>query len=93
MHVINFWDSYFSKVEVCINIQQVYESNELYTLKSYLSENFKGAIFEYRGNLRSERFDYEETLDESLDTPLSLLFLKGEFKCSLNPKGFKLLLE
>ena len=47
-HVINFLSSIFSNVEMYINNQQVYNSNGLYAHKSYLSNNFKGAISEYK---------------------------------------------
>ena len=38
--------SIFSNVEVYINNQQIYNSNELYEHKSYISNNFKAAISE-----------------------------------------------
>ena len=40
--------SIFSNVEVYINNQQIYNSNGLYAHKSYISNNFKGAITEYK---------------------------------------------
>ena len=50
-HVNNILHSIFSNVEVYINSQQIYNSNGLYAHKSYISNNFKGAISEYKGVL------------------------------------------
>ena len=47
-HVNNIMHSIFSKVEVYINNQQIYNSNGLYAHKSYISNNFKEAISEYK---------------------------------------------
>ena len=43
-HVNNNLHLIFSNVEVYINNQQIYNSNGLYAHKSYVSNNFKGAI-------------------------------------------------
>ena len=43
--------SIFSNVEVYINNQQSYNSNGLYAHKSYISNIFTGARFEYKGIL------------------------------------------
>ena len=40
-YVNNTMHSIFSNVEVYINNQQIYNSNELYAHKSYISNNFK----------------------------------------------------
>ena len=56
-HVNNIFHSIFSIVEVYINKQQIYNSNGLYALKSYISNNFKGAISEYKGVLHCEGYD------------------------------------
>ena len=45
-YVNNKMHSIFSNVEVCINNQQIYNSNGLYAHKSYISNNFKAAISE-----------------------------------------------
>ena len=45
-HVNNILHSIFSNAEVYINNQQIYNSNGLYAHKSYISNNFKGAISE-----------------------------------------------
>ena len=46
-YVNNIMHSIFSKVEVYINNQQIYNSNGLYVHKSYISNAFKAAISEY----------------------------------------------
>ena len=53
-HVNNILQSIFSNVEVYINNQQIYNSNGLYAHKSYISNNFKGGISEYKGVLHCE---------------------------------------
>ena len=70
-HVNNILHSIFSNVEMYINNQQIYNSNGLYAHKSYISNNFKGAISEYKGVLHCEGYDYEEFPDEILEAPLS----------------------
>ena len=50
-HVNNILHSIFPYVEVYINNQQIYNSNGLYAHKLYISNNFKGAISEYKGVL------------------------------------------
>ena len=47
-YVNNILHSIFSKIEVYINNQQIYNSNQLYAHKSYISNNFKAAISEYK---------------------------------------------
>ena len=51
-HANNILQSIFSNVEVFINNKHVYNSNGMYGHKSYNSNNFKGAIFDYKGVLR-----------------------------------------
>ena len=70
-HVNNILNSIFSIVELYINNQQIYNSNGLYAPKSYLSNNFKGAISEYKGVFHCEGYDYEEFPDEIMEAPLS----------------------
>ena len=43
-HVNNILHSFFSNVEVYITNHQIYNANGLYAHKSYISNNFKGAI-------------------------------------------------
>ena len=57
-YVNNIMHSIFSNVEVYINNQQIYNSNGLYAHKSYISNNFKAAISEYKGVLHCEGYDY-----------------------------------
>ena len=52
--VNNILHSNFSNVEVYINNQHIYNTNGLYAHKSYISNNFKGAISEYKGVLHCE---------------------------------------
>ena len=48
IYVNNIMHSISSIVEVYINNQQIYNSNGLYAHKSYISNNFKAAIYEYK---------------------------------------------
>ena len=50
-YVNNILHSKFSNVEVYINNQQIYNPNELYSQKSYISNNLQAAISEYKGVL------------------------------------------
>ena len=69
--------SVFSNVEVYINNQQIYNPNGLYAHKSYISNNFKGAITEYMGILHCEVYDYEQD-PEDIAKPYLIPFLQGE---------------
>ena len=69
--------SIFSNVEVYINNQQIYNSNGLYAHKSYISNNFKAAISEYKEILHCEGFDYEQD-PEDIANPYLIPFLQGE---------------
>ena len=77
-NVNNILHSIFPNVEVYINNQQIYNSNGLYAHKSYISNNFKGAISEYKGVLHCEGYDYEEFPDEIMEAPLSEPFFHKE---------------
>ena len=72
--------SIFSNVEVYINNQQIYNSNGFYAHKSYISNNFKGAITEHKGVLHCEGYDYEQD-PEDIANPLPDPFLQGEWNC------------
>ena len=63
-HANDILHSTFSNVEVYINNQKIYNSNGLYAHKSYISNNFKGAMSEYKGVLHCQGYDYGEFLDE-----------------------------
>ena len=88
--VNNILHSIFSTVEVYINNQQIYNSNGLYALKSYISNNFKGAISEYKGVLRCEGYDDEEFPDEIMETPLAEPFFTRRMKMLSRPDVFML---
>ena len=89
-HVNNTSHWIFSSVEVYINNQQIYNSNGLYAHKSYISNNAKGAISEYKGVLHCEVYDYEETSDEIIEAPLSEPFFTKRMKSLSRPDGFML---
>ena len=89
-HVNNKLNSIFSNVEVYINNQQIYNSNGLYAHKSYISNNFEGAISEYKGVLHCEGYDYEEFLDEIMEAPLSEPFFTRRMKMLSRHDGFML---
>ena len=89
-HVNNILHSIFSNVEVYINNQQIYNSNGLYAHKYYISNNFKGAIFEYNGVLHCKGYDYEKFPDEIMEAPLSEPFFTRRMKMVSRPDGFML---
>ena len=69
--------SIFLNVEVYINHQQIYNSNGLYAHKTYISNNFKAAIFEYKGVLHNKGYDYEQD-SEDISKPLPNPFFNEE---------------
>ena len=77
-HVNNILHLIYSNVEVYINNQQNSNCNGLYARKFYISNNFKGAISDYKGVLHCEGYDYEEIPDDIMEAPLSELFLQGD---------------
>ena len=81
--------SIFSTVEVYINNGLIYNSNGLYAHKSYISNNFKAAISEYKGVLPCEGFDYEQD-PEDITNLLHDPFLIGRMKLLLRADGFML---
>ena len=89
-HVNNILHSIFSNVEVNINNQQIYNSNGLYAHKSFISNNSKGAISEYKGVLHCEGDDYEEFFGEIMEAPLSEPFFTRRMKMLSRPDGFML---
>ena len=72
--------SVFCNVEVYINDQQTYISNGLYAHKSYIWNSFKGAIFEYKGILHCEGYDFEAKTDDIEDSLLSYPFFSRRLK-------------
>ena len=89
-YVNNNMRSIFSSVEVYINNQQIYNSNGLYAHKSYFSNNFKGAISEYKGVLHCEVYDFQANPDDIRDSPLSDPFFSRRLKMLLRSDGFTL---
>ena len=81
--------SIFSHVEVYINTQQIYNSNELYAHKSYILNNFKAAILEYKGVLPCEGYEYEQDL-EDIKNPLPDPFFTRRMELLRKPDGFLL---
>ena len=76
-YVNNIMQSIFSNVEVYINNQQIYNSNGLYAHKSYISNNFKAAISEYKGFCIVKAMTMNRIL-RILVTPYLIHFLQGE---------------
>ena len=89
-HVNNILHLIFFNVEVYVKNQQIYNSNRLYAHKSYISNNVKGAISEYKGVLHCEGYDYEEFPDEITETLLSEPFFTRRMKMLSRPDGFML---
>ena len=86
----NILHSFFSNVEVYITNQQTYNSNGVNASKSYISNNFKGAISEDKGVLHCEGHDYEEFPDEIMETLLSEPFFTRRMKMLSRHDGFML---
>ena len=76
-YVNNKMHSNMSNVEVYTNNQQIYNSNGLYAHKSYISNNFKAVISEYKGVLHFEVYDYEQ-YPKDISNPYLIPFLQGE---------------
>ena len=62
----------------------------MYEHKSYIFNNFRGAISEYKGVLHCEGYDYEELPDDVMEAPLSEPFFTGRMKMLSRPDGFML---
>ena len=89
-HVNNILHPIFSNVELYINNQQIYNSNEFYAYKSYISNNVNGAISEHKGVLHCDGDDCEEFSDEIMAAPLSEPFFTRRMKMLRRPDGFML---
>ena len=72
-----------------INNQQIYNSNGPYALKSYISNNFKAAISEYKRVLHCEGYDYEHD-PENNSNPLPDPFFTRRMKLLSRPDSFML---
>ena len=88
-YVNNILHSIFSNVEVYVNNQEIYNSNGLYAHKSYISNNSKATISEYKGVLHCEGFDYEQD-PEDISNPLPDPFFTRRMKLLSRPDGFQL---
>ena len=88
-YVNNIMHSMFSNVEVYINNQQIYNSNGHYAHKSYVSNNFKAAISEYKGVLNFEGYDHEQE-SEDIANSLPDPFFTRRMKLLSRPDGFML---
>ena len=73
-----------------INNEKICNSNGLYALESHISNNFEGAISEYKGVLHCEGYDYEEFPDENMEAFLTELFFTRKMKKLSRPDGFML---
>ena len=62
----------------------------MYPHKSYISNNLKGAISEYKGVFHCEGYDYEEFPDENMEALLSERFFTRRMKMLSRPDGFML---
>ena len=89
-YVNNIMLSIFSNVEVYINNQQIYKFNGLYAHKSYVSNNFKGAISEYRAVLHCKGYDFGANPDDIEDSPLFDPFFSRRLQMPLRSEGFTL---
>ena len=81
--------SIFLNVEVYINKQQIYISNVLYAHKSFISNNSKAAISEYKGVLHCEGYDYEQD-PEDISNPRPDRFFTKRMKLLIRLDGFML---
>ena len=88
-YVNNIRHSIFSNVEVYLNNQQIYNSNGLLAHKSYISNNFKAAISEYKGVLHCESSDCKQD-PEDISNPLPDPFFTRRMKLLSRPDGFLL---
>ena len=86
-HVNNILHSFFSNVEMYINDQQNYNSNGLCAHKSYICNNLKGKISEYKGVFQCEGYDYEEFPDDFMESPSSEPFFTRKMKMLSRPDG------
>ena len=90
IHVNNVMQSIFPNIEVYITIQHIYNSNGLSTRKSYISNNFKGAISEYKGIFHCQGHDYVEFFDETMAIPLCEPSFTRTMEMLNRPDGFML---
>ena len=89
-YVNNILHTFFFNVQVYINNQQVYNSNGLHAHKHFISNNFKGAVSEYKGFSHCKWYDYEEFPDEIMEASLSESFFTRRMKMLSRPDDFML---
>ena len=82
--------SNFPNVKVYINNQQIYNSNGLYAHKSYISDNFKGAISEYKCVLQCGGYEFEANPDNIQESLMSDPFVSRRLKMLVRSDGFTL---
>ena len=68
-HVNNILHSIFSNAEFYINNHQICNSNGLYAHKSYISNNFKSTLSDYKGVLHCEGYCNEEDPENLVEGP------------------------
>ena len=74
-----------------INNQQIYNPYRMYAPESYSSNNYEGAIFDYKGFCTAVvLYDNEECPDEIMDAPLSEAFFARRMKVLNKRYGFML---
>ena len=88
-YVNNMLHWIFWNVEVYKNNQQIYNSNGLYAHKSYILNNFKAAISEYKRVLHCEGYDYEQN-PEDIANPLTDPVFTRRMKLLSRLEGFML---
>ena len=85
-HINKIVHSIFSNVDVYVNNQQVYNSNGLYMLKSYISNNFNGA----KGALHCEGYNNDEFSNQIMEASSSEFFFTRRIKMLSKPVAFML---
>ena len=88
-HVNNILHSIFSHAELYIKKHKIYNSNRLYAHKSYISNNFKSTLSDYKGVLHCEGYDYEEDPENFVECP----FFTRRMELYSRPEGFMLYVE
>ena len=76
-YVNNMMHAISTNLDVYLNNQQIYNSNGLYAHKSYISNNFKAAVSEYKRVLHCQGYAYEQDPGD-IANPLADPFLQGE---------------
>ena len=74
-----------------IDNRQIYKLNGPVAHKSCFSNNFNGAISEYKGGLHSERYDFEDFLDGIMEAFKNDYHMKWKDLLAHPPVEFKYL--